>query len=51
MGLHLSGFEEYPTYKRAYIRAFDKMLDVRKAKGLQTKWKSGEEVFEWWVNS
>lgn len=46
----LRGFEEYPTYKRAYIRAFDKMLDVRKAKGLQTDWKSGEEVFEWWVS-
>ena len=46
----LREFEEYPTYKRAYIRAFDKMLDVRKAKGLQTEWKNGEEVFEWWVN-
>lgn len=45
----LREFEEYPTYKRAYIRAFDKMLDVRKAKGLQTEWKNGEEVFEWWV--
>lgn len=43
-------FEEYPTYKRAYIRAFDKMLDVRKAKGLQTEWKNGEEVFEWWIS-
>lgn len=46
----LREFEEYPTYKRAYIRAFDKMLDVRNAKGLQTEWKNGEEVFEWWVN-
>lgn len=46
----LRGFEEYPTYKRAYIRAFDKMLDVRNAKGLQTEWKNGEEVFEWWVS-
>lgn len=43
-------FEEYPTYKRAYIRAFDKMLDMRKAKGLDTEWKTGSEVFEWWVN-
>lgn len=43
-------FEEYPTYKRAYIRAFDKMLDVRKSEGLQTDWKTGEEVFEWWVS-
>ena len=46
----LREFGEYPTYKRAYIRAFDKMLDVRKAKGLQTDWKTGEEVFEWWVS-
>lgn len=46
----LRGFEEYPTYKRAYIRAFDKMLDVRKAEGLRTEWKNGEEVFEWWVS-
>lgn len=46
----LREFEEYPTYKRAYIRAFDKMLDVRNAKGLQTDWKTGEEVFEWWVS-
>lgn len=46
----LREFEEYPTYKRAYIRAFDKMLDGRKAKGLPTDWKTGEEVFEWWVS-
>lgn len=43
-------FEEYPTYKRAYIRAFDKMLEVRKERGLETDWKTGEEVFEWWVS-
>ena len=43
-------FEEYPTYKRAYIRAFDKMLEVRKEGGLETDWKTGEEVFEWWVS-
>lgn len=46
----LREFEEYPTYKRAYIRAFDEMLDVRKAKGLPTEWKTGSEVFEWWVS-
>ena len=43
-------FEEYPTYKRAYIRAFDKMLDARKERWLKTDWKNGEEVFEWWVS-
>lgn len=46
----LREFEDYPTYKRAYIRAFDKMLEMRKAKGLPTEWKSGSEVFEWWVS-
>lgn len=43
-------FRRFPAYKRAYIRAFDKMLDVRNAKGLHTEWKTGEEVFEWWVS-
>lgn len=40
-------FRDFPKYKEAYIRAYDRMLEVRKAKGLDTKWKSGQEVFEW----
>lgn len=39
----------YPKFKQAYVHAFDKMLDVRKFKGLDTQWKSGEEVFWWWM--
>lgn len=42
-------FADFPTYKRAYIRSFDKMLEIRKAKGLDTKWKTGEDVFNWWM--
>jgi phosphoadenosine phosphosulfate reductase len=42
-------FSDFPTYKNAYIKAFDRMLEVRKAKGKDTKWKSGEEVFLWWM--
>lgn len=43
-------FERYPTYKRAYIRAFDKMIEVRTAEG-KTKgnWTDGESVFQWWM--
>ena len=26
------------------------MLKVRKEKGLETTWKSAEEVFDWWIN-
>lgn len=47
--------ERYPKYRRAYIRAFQKMLEERKAAGLECKneeykeWKTGEDVFEWWI--
>lgn len=43
-------FERYPAYKKAYIRAFDKMLEKRCADGKDTIWESGEEVFDWWIN-
>ena len=46
-----SQFERYPTYKRAYIRAFDKMLVERTRKGLVNRngWESGIRVFNWWM--
>ena len=36
-------------FKLNYIRAFDRMLEARKAKNLPTQWESGEEVFLWWI--
>lgn len=45
-------FSDYPTYKRAYINAFDKMLKAREAKGMINKclWgETGEDVFNWWM--
>ncbi len=44
-------FQMFPTYKRTYIRTFDKMLDARKAAGLENnpKWDNGENVFRWWM--
>lgn len=42
-------FSAFPKYKDAYINAFDRMLVERSARGLQQKWKSGEEVFLWWM--
>lgn len=42
-------FADFPEYKDAYIRAFNRMLDMRKAKGKETKWKTGHEVFLWWM--
>lgn len=43
-------FARYPNYKRAYIRAFGKMLEARKAKGKPAyDWESGLDVFHWWM--
>ncbi|PWL51791.1 MAG: FAD synthetase [Clostridium cadaveris] len=42
--------EAYPSYKKLYIRAFDRMILERIKKGKVTTWKNGEEVMEWWIN-
>lgn len=44
-------FRDYPTYKQAYINAFQKMCDVRKAAGKvqEGQWETGEDVFNWWI--
>lgn len=45
-------FRDFPIYKQNYIRAFDRMLEKRKADGKETcRWKNGEEVMEWWLNN
>lgn len=46
----LDDFERFPKYKENYLRAFKRMLDVRKEKGLVTTWKDEYEVFDWWIN-
>lgn len=43
-------FADFPKYKQSYIRAFERMLDTRKEKGLETQWETGEDVFRWWMN-
>lgn len=42
-------FRLYPTYERAYIRAFGKMLERIHKEGIETKWKNEMDVFEWWM--
>lgn len=44
--------EQYPRYKKNYIRAFEKMLERRRQRGLvytTHDWQTGEEVFDWWL--
>lgn len=46
-------FLRYPTYKRAYIRAFDRMMKERIRRGVvQGSWRMGTtgiDVFHWWI--
>lgn len=41
--------ELYTQYKVNYIRAFDRMLEERKKKCKESKWKTGEDVYKWWI--
>jgi phosphoadenosine phosphosulfate reductase len=43
-------FSIYPKYRNLYIHAFDRMIQERLRRGLETQWKYGEEVFQWWMN-
>lgn len=45
----LKEFELYPQYYKNYLSAFDRMLKNRKEKGLETNWKTAEEVMDWWI--
>lgn len=42
-------FERWPKYRLNYLKAFERLLLNREAKGLETTWKTGEDVMEWWM--
>lgn len=44
-------FRRYPTYERAYRRAFETMLAVRLQRRPEapTKWQTADDVFRWWM--
>ena len=44
--------KRYPGFKRAFINAFQKMYDKKKAEGKTSvdRWKDGEDMFNWWIN-
>ena len=43
--------ERWPEFKRAYLRAFGKMLATRSEEGKETKWRTAEDVMEWWLGN
>jgi len=42
---------KYPRYAAAFLKAFRRLYDDRKAKGCQSveRWKDGDEMFWWWI--
>lgn len=46
-------FARYPTFKSAYIRAFDKMMEERIRRGkTQGNWRigtTGRDIYHWWM--
>lgn len=45
-------FSDYPKYKEAYIRAFQRMVDKRERMGKNEgiiSWTDGQAVFDWWL--
>ena len=48
----LKEIEMFPTYKQAFINVFEKMIHMDGFKGgKDTKWRTGEEVFNWWIEN
>lgn len=45
-------FAMYPTYKRAYIHAIERMMQAREAAGLSAlQAKTAQGVFDWWLET
>ena len=45
-------FERWPQYKKLYLKAFDEMLQARKAMGKDDKtglWGDAQGVMDWWM--
>lgn len=43
-------FDDFPAYKKMYIHAFDRMLCEMDKHGKDRTWKSGQEVFDFWIS-
>lgn len=41
--------ERYPKYRRAYLRAFEKMLQELQDDSRRATWKTPEDVMKWWI--
>ena len=42
-------FERWSKFKDMYIKAFDKCVEKMHERGRETEWKSGRDMFNWWM--
>ena len=42
-------FRTWPKYEALYRRAFQRMVEARRAIGKDGPWRNGDEVFRWWM--
>lgn len=41
--------DRWPRIAAQYLRTFDKVIAIRDAEGKPTKFKTGRELFDWWI--
>ncbi|MBC8255623.1 MAG: phosphoadenosine phosphosulfate reductase family protein [Ardenticatenia bacterium] len=42
--------DRWPKFVRAYVNTFDKLIRVRAERGKSTTFKTGQDVFDWWID-
>jgi len=42
--------ERWPQFVKAYIRTFDRLIKYRDSLGKETTFKTGQELFDWWID-
>lgn len=40
----------WPKFVKAYVNTFDKLIRVRAERGKTTTFKTGQEMFDWWID-
>lgn len=43
-------FERWPKFKELYMKAFGRALDHIHERGKETKWKTAQDMFDWWLS-
>lgn len=44
-------FERWPKYRELYLKAFERMIKIRKERGLNIEgWETPEAVMQWWLD-